>query len=149
MLYRFTSKRRRAESRYGTLKERSVEALVVLFAVHTERPLEPLLSTRCRLPDRTLWFGRARLFEDRIELSGWTLRGRYGRTVALADVEEVEWWTGEEKVNFALHLKEGRSVPLHLRQAAGTWKFEVQERLDRRPLRALHPDAVSRRSAAA
>lgn len=92
---------------------------------------------------------RARLFEDRVELTGWTLRGRYRYTLALKDIERTAWWTGEEHVNFALHLSDGKTIPLHLKKAAGVWKFEIEARLEHRRPRAPHPDAASERNASA
>lgn len=81
-------------------------------------------------------------------MTGWTLRGRYRRTIALGDIESSEWWTGGAEVNFALYLKDGQTVPLHLKKAAGIWNSELEERLDRRRPKVPHPDAAFQRSVA-
>lgn len=115
--------------------------------------MKPLLSTRFRLPDRTLWFGRARLFKGCVELMGWTLRGRYRRTIPLERVECAEWWTDSghvsRKVNFALHLQGGETVALYLEKAAGHWKYEIGALLGHHMKRTSLPESAPQRSAAA
>lgn len=108
------------------------------------------LSARFRFPDRTLWLGRAQLHYDRVELTGWSWSGRFARTIPLSDVEKVEWWTGSPSVNFALHLEGGETVALHLKKAAGRWKFAVDSRLeDAAPKRTELPGDAAAKDAAA
>jgi hypothetical protein len=104
----------------------------------------PLLSNRCRLPRRTLWFGRACLYEDRVCIRGWNWTGRYRRTIPLERIEEVKWWAVLDDVNFLLHLDDGRAVPLQLLKGAGTWNVKLHGLLGQSML-AHHslPDADS------
>lgn len=88
-----------------------------------------LLSNRCQIPGRTLWFGRALLYEDRICIRGWTLRGRYRRVVPLERVKDVQWWAVLDDVNFVLRLDDGGTVPLQLMKGAGTWNVQLHRLL--------------------
>ena len=70
-----------------------------------------------------LW-GRLLLFEDRLELRGWSLRGRYRNVVALRDVEHVDVHPcGDEHADdeVGLWCSGGGLLRLHLRDAIG-WK---------------------------
>jgi len=91
----------------------------------------PLLSTRCRLPTRTLWFGRALLHKTRICIRGWTLRGRYRRVVPLDRIDRVKWWAVLDDVNFVLCLDDDSTVPLQLMKGAGRWNVKLHELLDK------------------
>ena len=90
----------------------------------------PLLSNRCRLPRRSLWFGRACLYEDRVCIRGWTWRGRYRRVIPLERIDRVKWWAVLDDVNVLLHLDDGGAVPLQLMKGAGTWNVELHNLLD-------------------
>jgi hypothetical protein len=85
----------------------------------------PLLVNRCRVPQRTLWFGRAALYPDRVCVRGWTWQGRYRRVIPLERIDAVKWWAVMDDVNFLLHLDSGRAVPLQLLKGAGTWNAEL------------------------
>jgi hypothetical protein len=85
----------------------------------------PLLNNRCRLPRRTLWFGRALLYPDRVCIQGWNWSGRYRHVVPLERIDEVKWWAVTGDVNFLLHLDDGRAVPLELVKGAGTWNVKL------------------------
>ncbi len=88
-------------------------------------------TSRFQLPDRKLLFARARLYEDRLELSGFGLRGRYRRTLRLDEVCSVEWWSGAGKEpNLALQLHDGRSLAVWV-PGPGLWKFAVEEHMPR------------------
>lgn len=77
------------------------------------------------MPHRTLWFGRAILYEDRVCIKGWTWRGRYRDVIPLADVDGVRWWAVLDDVNFLLQLDDGRAVPLQLVTGAGAWNAKL------------------------
>lgn len=62
------------------------------------------------LEDRWLLWPRARLYADRVELTGWSLGERYRRSIPLASVEEAEA-TGRHLV---LHLADGSSVQIEM-----------------------------------
>lgn len=91
---------------------------------------DPLYSHRCSLPHRTLWFGEASLYEDRIHIHGWTWQGRYEREVVVEDIDEVEWRPQPERPNLLLHLEDGTTVPLRLRKGAGLWNAKLHDLLD-------------------
>ena len=85
-----------------------------------------------------------------MELTGWTLKGRYRRVIFLQDVRSSEWWTNRRGINFALHLEDGSSVALKLKRAAGTWKFKVDALCGSAALDdAELPDEVPQKDAAA
>jgi hypothetical protein len=88
----------------------------------------PILSTRCTLPEFSLWFGRAQLFAECVRLSGWTWSGRFERDIQLGDIERVKWWAAED-VNFLLHLDDGTVVPMRLHQNAGIWNYQLRDLL--------------------
>jgi hypothetical protein len=90
---------------------------------------DPLLSNRCRLPHRTLWWGRALLYEDRVCVTGWTWRGRYRRVIPLDRIEGVKWWAVPYDVNFLIRLDGGGGVPLRLVKGAGTWNARLRNLL--------------------
>lgn len=87
---------------------------------------DPLLTTPCRVPDLGLRRGRLRLFPHAVQLTGWTLKGRYRRRIPLHRIERVEWLPVTEGPNLVLHLCEDAPINLVLLKAAGTWKFELQ-----------------------
>jgi len=89
----------------------------------------PILSTRCTLPGRSLWFGRADLFRDRIRLTGWTWQGQFERVLPLERVEDLQWWAVTEDVNLLLDVRGGREVPLQLHRDAGTWNYTLRDLL--------------------
>jgi hypothetical protein len=107
----------------------------------TNSDAEPILSTRCKLPGRNLWFSRASLHEDRIELSGWTWKGRFSRSIRLDRIDRFQWWAVIDDVNFLLHLEDGVAVPLHLLRSAGTWSCKLHELLGKS---ILAQDAIPR-----
>mgnify|MGYP006281212211 CR=1 FL=1 len=89
----------------------------------------PILNNRCRLPHRSLWFGRAILYADHVCVRGWTWRGRYRRIIPLDRIEDVKWWAVIDDVNFILHLDDGCAVPLQLQKGAGSWNVQLHDLL--------------------
>lgn len=95
-----------------------------------ERADSVLHESSFQYPDRWLFWARARLYADRLELTGWHWTGRHRRVVPLSDIAQVKWWTAaEHTVNFALHLHDGERVRLQIK-GAGLWKFEVEKHAD-------------------
>lgn len=97
----------------------------------------PIYSHRCTLPNRTLWFGRASLYEDRVVLRGWTWRGRYHRQISLQRIKEVNWRPVPEGPNLILELHNGSSVALRLQTGGGLWNAKLHDLLDK-PLLNRH-----------
>lgn len=113
--------------------------------------MKPLRTVRFQHPARSVWFGRARLFSDRVELTGWTLGGRYRRIIPLARIRRAEWWSSDARgTNFALHLDDGSTCALRLRRGAADWKFEIDALLGRSTFSPTHlPDDQTQQDAAA
>lgn len=91
-----------------------------------------LLSSGFRYPRRRLFFGRARLYPDRIDLFeiGWT--GFRRRTIWLRDVERISWRTDSERsANVTLYLHDHEPLRLWVK-GAGLWKYQIDERLGHR-----------------
>lgn len=85
-----------------------------------------LLTSRFRYPDRRLFFTRARLFFDRIELSGWDFGKKHERAIPLDDVDQIDW--EEDTCDVILHLAEGSSLTLRLSEQ-DSWKHLLEHRL--------------------
>ena len=76
-----------------------------------------VLANRFRYPNRSLLFGRARLFGDRIELSGWGLHGRHRQCIPLGLISTLDYHPLEDDANLTLYLATGDAVPLHIDEA--------------------------------
>lgn len=72
--------------------------------------------------DPTLFFARARLYPDRLELSGWRLRGRYHRAIPIKQVLQVDLLSDD---SLAIWLSIGETVRLRIGQAS-RWKEEIE-----------------------
>ena len=106
---------------------------------HTHKVL--ILSSRFRHPERRLFFSKARLFPDRIELSGWDLTEKYCQEIRLDTVQRVCWSTeGAEAGDVELRLDDGQIVRLTVTQPK-RWKRSLEQRMrwrrpDRYPVNA-------------
>ena len=85
-----------------------------------------LLSSRFQYPGRRLFFTRARLFFDRIELTGWVLGKKHEREILLDEVASIEWDTTTSAA--VLHLHEGEPVRLQFAHLE-SWKRSLEQRL--------------------
>ena len=85
-----------------------------------------LLASRFQYPGRRLFFTRARLFFDRIELSGWDLGKRHTRAIPLDAVDTIDWKS--ESPDAVLYLTEGEPVALRLSEV-DRWKQSLDRRL--------------------
>jgi hypothetical protein len=94
-----------------------------------------LLRSGFQYPERHLFFARARLFFDRIELTGWHLGERHEEVIPLDAVERVEWQDSAAHPTVVLHLAGERRLTLSLGQA-GQWKHALAQRLDWRESRS-------------
>jgi len=86
----------------------------------------PHFSNPFRLLGRQLFFTCARLYGDRLELTGWEWKGRYKRVLPLEAIEDVHWWTGLSDCNLEIRLQDGESLGLWMR-GAGQWKYALEE----------------------
>ena len=85
-----------------------------------------LLTSRFQYPGRRLFFTRARLFFDRIELSGWNLGSKHTRAIPLDAVDKIDWKS--DTPDAVVHLTEGEPVALRLSQV-DRWKQSLDQRL--------------------
>ncbi len=91
------------------------------------------LSERAQCADRfsfsTPWllFARARLFADRLELTGWHRQGRYRRDILVARILQVD---ALENDRLVLWLFNGETVRLRLRRAR-QWKEAIEKQQSR------------------
>ncbi len=85
-----------------------------------------LLTSRFQYPGRRLFFTRARLFFDRIELSGWNLGKKHTHAIPLDAVDKIDWKS--DTPDAVVHLTEGESVALRLSQV-DRWKQSLDQRL--------------------
>lgn len=86
-----------------------------------------ILSTGFRYPESRLFYGRASLFFDRIELTGLGLSGRHLMVIALDDIREFE--PAQTKNNLlSLRLKNDETIELVLNQHT-LWEQYLSSRL--------------------
>ena len=85
-----------------------------------------LLTSRFQYPGRRLFFTRARLFFDRIELSGWKYGKKHTRAIPLDTVDTIDWKS--DTPDAVVHLAEGEPVALRLSQV-DRWKQSLDQRL--------------------
>lgn len=71
-----------------------------------------------RFMQPALWWGRVVLYEDRLELRGWSLQGRYRRVIALTRIQHVDVLASD---GIGLWCTSGETLRLRLKDAAG-WK---------------------------
>ncbi|HMB92905.1 MAG TPA: hypothetical protein VKP65_18795 [Rhodothermales bacterium] len=87
------------------------------------------LSERAQCTDRfsfsnpPLLFARARLFTDRLELTGWQLQGRYRRDLSIRHILQIDALADDRLV---LWLASGETVRLRIRQAR-QWKTAIEQ----------------------
>lgn len=93
----------------------------------TARSTKALLTSRFRYAGRRLFFARARLFQDCIELTGLDGMRRHRRVIAVEDIEEVKWRpSGEASYNVTLVLASGEHLVLWL-DGPGLWKYAIEQ----------------------
>ena len=78
-----------------------------------------MLTSRFKLEDRTVLFGRAKLMADRLVLRGLGVSAR----IMLEDIVEIRW-SGDM---LEIECADGENYPMILR-AAALWKYELQAR---------------------
>ncbi len=81
----------------------------------------PLRSASFSLENRWLLWSKARLYADRLVLSGWGLWERYWRQIPLDDIEKVE----RDEMQLLLHLEDGTDIAIHLNRAE-RWLTAIQ-----------------------
>ncbi|QXD14204.1 hypothetical protein GQ464_012165 [Rhodocaloribacter litoris] len=88
-----------------------------------------LLTSSFQYPPRRLLFGRARLYLDRIELTGWHVGEKFHALIPLDEVCRIEWHLeGGAGPNAVFHLEDGRVIELVLKQGS-LWKHTLEERM--------------------
>jgi len=81
-----------------------------------------LFSSAFRFTNPALAFARARLFTDRIELTGWQIQGRYRRSIPLNQVLQVDCSGGP---SLLLWLSSGETLRLRVADP-GLWKATIE-----------------------
>ena len=99
-----------------------------------------LLSTRFRAPERRLFFPNARLYFDRIELTGWHLHERFEDVIHLPEVARIDWHPSESdndelEANVVFEFSDGSALPLMLDQLP-SWQHTLENRVSWRRVRA-------------
>ena len=80
-------------------------------------------ADRFSFSTRWLLFARARLFADRLELSGWHMQGHYRRDILVARILQVD---ALENDRLVLWLFNGETVRLRIRRAR-QWKEAIEK----------------------
>jgi hypothetical protein len=84
--------------------------------MHASLPDIPLRSDTFAVEDRWLFRGRARLYPDRLELTGWSLAGRRRREIALGRIATID----HEEDRLQITVESGEPVSLLLEEP-GRW----------------------------
>lgn len=88
-----------------------------------------LLATAYKDPKLSLLFAKARLYMDRIELSGWHLGETVKRSISLNQVNEIDWTVQRgQSHNVVFHLSDGTRIPLCLKRV-GQWRTILNDNL--------------------
>ena len=77
----------------------------------------PLLSSRFHYFNRRVIFGKARLYGDRIVLTGWSFRGRHRRSIPFEKITHLEYHILPKGGHLTLFLPDDRVVSFFLQQA--------------------------------
>lgn len=85
----------------------------------------PILSTSFHYVGSRLAVGRARLYEDHVELSTWGWRRRH---IPLGQIVAFEWVRSPDPFNFVLRLATGEVLRLVL-EGPGAWKYALGARV--------------------
>lgn len=85
----------------------------------TEKGGMQVLESRFQLNDQHVWFGKAKLFADRVVLEGIG----YKKLILLADIVEVRWASDE----LVIVTRDGEELDMTI-PAAALWKYELQNR---------------------
>ena len=101
-----------------------------------------LLTTSFQERGRRLFFARARLYPDRIELSGWQPGHTYQEQILLARIARIDWPdAAAPDADIVLHLQDDTRRVLRLKKISA-WRRLLESRLRWRnaaPLRANRP----------
>ncbi|MEF8797301.1 MAG: hypothetical protein V5A22_12205 [Salinivenus sp.] len=92
----------------------------------TDAPGRTLLSGSFSFARPTLLCARAHLYEDRLELTGWQLTGRYRRRVPLRRILQVD---APEANCLLLWMVDGRVLRLQVDDAR-RWQQVITQRLE-------------------
>lgn len=91
----------------------------------TEKGNQILLDGRFDFQSPALAFPKARLYADRLELSGWRLRGWFHRRIPLRNVLQVDALNDSALV---IWLSVGETIRLRVNQAS-SWKRHIEAQL--------------------
>jgi hypothetical protein len=100
-------------------------------------PERALLTDRFSFSNPPLLFARARLFADRLELTGWHLWRRYRRDIRLHHILQVDALAHDRLV---LWLAYGETVRIRIRRAM-QWKVAIVQQASEGAAGENAPDA--------
>lgn len=76
-----------------------------------------LLSSHFRYAHKRLFFGKARLFADRIELAGWSASGYHFRCLPLVRLVDMDYHPLTDDANLTLYLDDGEEISIRVQEA--------------------------------
>ena len=108
---------------------------------HGFRHHVPVIASRFRPAGQRLFWGRGRMFGDRIELTGWSPAGHYHRCIPLAEIGHLESSAHQEPAHLTLFLTTDEKLILYMKDAF-LWRtlFENWLRYDTLPSARLIDD---------
>lgn len=89
----------------------------------------PIITAPSGVPGHSLWFGRAKLFEDKIVITGWEWTGSYRQTVPLDQIDSARWLPREDYC-IVLYMKDDSRRLIDVKVRAGLWYWELRSLLD-------------------
>ena len=91
----------------------------------------PTLSSSVTLKDQALWFGKIKLHEGELVISGWTWIGPTVRKIPLRSVAMFETWEERDGTNFRLKMDGASPIRGRIKGGIGLWeaKMEADERV--------------------
>lgn len=90
------------------------------------------LSAPVTLKGRSLWFGKIKLYEDELVISGWTWSGPTEETLPLPSITTFETWSVRDGTNFRLGIDGAAPIRGRIEEGLGLWEvtLDTDERVD-------------------
>ncbi|MFB6229629.1 MAG: hypothetical protein ABEL04_00610 [Salinibacter sp.] len=85
-----------------------------------------ILTSSVSLPGHTLWFGRAKLYDDHIRVTGWHWTGRHEKRIRLDNLTRVDTWSRADGPNMVLRMNDAAEY-LRLEKGIMLWYWKLKE----------------------
>lgn len=85
-----------------------------------------ILTSSVSLPGQTLWFGRAKLYDDHIRVTGWHWTGRHEKRIRLDNLTRVDTWSRADGPNMVLRMNDAAEY-LRLEKGIMLWYWKLKE----------------------